>query len=132
VRLTCNQVEQWNGVALKRWEKRMSKKADHAAWTRLKAASERRLDSISAILDIFRPHIVIIMNWNLSSGYLDRPMQLEEISKYVRYAVDGTQGAHVFQTAHPTWLSHKKMIGPVLKTIVEKWHTTTGVAYNGE
>jgi len=123
----ANSVELWTASAVKRWETKASKaakaskRANFESWKRLKAASERQLDSFPAILEVFRPHLAIVMNWRISPNYWGSARKWEALGDHVNYTRDESYGTHVFHTAHPTWLSRKKMRGVVFDVIHTKW-----------
>jgi hypothetical protein len=123
----ANSVELWSAAAVKRWEAKASKaakapkKANFESWTLLKAASERHLDSFPAILEVFRPHLAIVMNWKISPIYWGSARKWEALGDHVNYTRDESYGTHVFHTAHPTWLSRKKMRRAVFDVIHTKW-----------
>ena len=115
-----------NTNAVERWEvTAKNEQANFEAWRRLKTASEQHLDSFSAILEVFRPNVVIVMNWEISGNYWRRPLKWETIGDHVYYAFDASQGTHIFHTAHPTWLNLNKMRNIVFETICERWQTVS-------
>ena len=100
-------------------------KADFKAWQTLKTAGERHLDSFSPILEVFRPHVAVVMHWQLSEGYWGRPLQWEEIGEYALYAQDAKSGTHVFHTPHPTWLNHQGLRSAVFDSVCKKWESVS-------
>lgn len=99
--------------------------ADYDTWQRLKNASEKHLDSLSAILNVFRPRVVIVMNWkHVPSGFWTNIPQREKIADHVLHvcAHNDSHATHVFQTTHPRWLIGKRRES-VFKTICEKLQT---------
>lgn len=117
----ANSVELWTAPAVRRWELKASKKPVFEAWQRLKIASDRHLDSFPAILEVFRPHVAIIMNWSVSPAYWGSARQWEAIGDHVNYVRDDSYGTQIFHTAHPTWLSRKKIKETVFDAIHAKW-----------
>jgi len=116
-----NSVELWSAQSVARWEMRTQKKADAATWRKLKAASERSLDRLSLILDVFSPHAVIVLNWCVPAHYWDRPLAWSAVSHYLRHAVDQPTGTHVFHTAHPAWLGRSRgRLPQIVKLISER------------
>jgi len=110
--------------AVERWKQQIEAAgADHDVWQKLKTASEQHLDSFSAISDIFRPHVTIVMNW-YADDYLDRylPLRWETIGDHVNYAFDDLRGNCVFNIAHPRWLIGSRR-SETFKTIFNKWQT---------
>ena len=108
--------------AVEKWEATPSKEgADFEAWRTIKIASERHLDSFSAILDIFRPHVAIVMNWNVSPEYWNRPLQWETLGHHVRHALDNSHATHVFHTAHPNGMRDDR--SEIFEMISNKWQT---------
>ena len=115
---------QTNAVEL--WEATPSiEGADFQAWRTIKSASERHLDSFAAILNIFRPHLSIVMNWTVSDSYWDCPLQFEGIGDHVAYALSEPHGTHVFNLAHPTWLRGDRRAA-TFETVLKHWNAVCG------
>jgi hypothetical protein len=110
-----NAVELWGSTPSKEG-------ADFEAWKTFKTASERQLDSFASILDIFRPHLVIVLNWTVRDEYWDIPLQWTRIGDYVDYAFDASHSTHVFHTAHPTFLRGERR-SAVFETISRQWNS---------
>lgn len=93
--------------------------ATYATWKRLKEASAV-FDHLSLILDVFAPDIVIIMYWGVREGYLGCNLKWERIHDHLEYAWDSDHSVEIFKTAHPTWLSHKRLQPGIIKLITER------------
>jgi hypothetical protein len=116
-----NSVELWTAQAVARWETRTKKKADIQVWRKLKLASERCLDRLSLILDVFSPHAIVILNWHIPAHYWDRHLEWTTITDHLRHATDGKTGAQVFHSAHPAWLGRKRSrLTEVIQLISER------------
>jgi hypothetical protein len=48
--------------------------ANYDNWLRFKTASERHLDFLSPILNVFRPDVAIVTNWGVRDQYWDLPL----------------------------------------------------------
>lgn len=74
-------------------------------WRKVKDASERHLDSFQGILDVFRPHIVFLMNWDPGEHFLDCDIQWNNFGDHQASAFYEPTQTHIFVTAHPSWLN---------------------------
>ena len=110
-----NAVERWQVTA-------EGNGSDFKAWEKIKAASKLHLDSYSAIIDIFRPHVAIVMHW--TDDYWDRALEWESIGDHVDYAFDHAHATHVFNTAHPNWMRNERR-SETFTTILKRWQTIT-------
>jgi hypothetical protein len=108
-----NAVELW-GSSPSREE------ANFESWKTCKGAAERHLDSFAAFLNIFRPQLVVVMNWTVRDEYWDLPLSFERVGNYVDYAFEPTHGCHIFHTAHSTFL-RGGLRQEVFDTIRRKW-----------
>jgi hypothetical protein len=107
--------------AIEKWDATPSiAGADFQAWRTIKTASERHLDSFSAILNVFRPHLAIIMNWTVSDAYWDCSIHFQEIGDHVSYAFMESPGTHVFNIGHPTWLRGDRR-ADTFNTVLNQW-----------
>jgi hypothetical protein len=109
-----NAVEQWGVTAAHNG-------ADFESWQRLKETSERNLDSFSAILKVFRPHVAIVMHWEVADRYWGRQLEWEKLADYASYAHDAETGTQIFATAHPTWLNLKGIRHATFDAVCSKW-----------
>ena len=109
-----NSVELWGSTPSK-------EEADFQAWRTLKSASERHFDSFAAILNIFKPHLAIVMNWTVPDHYWDCPLQFRSIGDHVDYALAESRDTHVFKIAHPNWLRGDRREA-TLHSVLNHWH----------
>lgn len=93
-------------------------------WGKLKAASRRHLDSYSAMADIFRPHIVVVMDTNSDPYFLgsapERDPGFEEIGDHLWYGRDPVLKTHIFNTAHPNYF-FRNTGNATFETVSKKW-----------
>lgn len=94
--------------------------ANYEDWQKFKAASERHLDSFAKILDVFQPHLAIVLNWTVRDEYWDYPLEWHRIGDHVDYAFDPVHSTHVFHIAHATWLRGERRSN-TLQTISIQW-----------
>ena len=111
--------------SIERWSSTPSiEGADFQAWRTTKTASERHLDSFATILNIFRPHIAVVMNWSVCETYWDCPLKFERIGDHVDYAFAEHHETHVFHIAHPTWLRGSKRAA-TFDSVLKKWNSVS-------
>jgi hypothetical protein len=115
----------WANVnSIEKWNTARHKGANFSAWHAIKAASEKHLDSFEAILKVFRPDVAVITDWDVLPHYWGelRP-QWEDLGRHVRFALISFNNCqtHVFQTAHPGFLSRQKIHAETIKTIIDTW-----------
>jgi len=116
----ANAVELWQHTP-------SSQNADFASWEKFKTAAETHFDYLSSILEVFRPHAVIILNGDQLDDTNKRVPywggcnfeQCENLSQDVWYGLVPEYGTHVFWTYHPRALGTR--IDEVLETVVQKW-----------
>jgi hypothetical protein len=96
--------------------------ANFDAWQRFKRAGERHFDSFSTILDVFRPHLAVVLNWTVRDGYWDLPLEWQRIGDHVDYAFEAPHKTHVFHIAHPNWLRGIKRRN-TFEAISRKWRS---------
>ena len=94
--------------------------ANYEAWQQFKTASERHLDSFSTILDVFQPHLAIVLNWTVRDEYWDVPLDWQRIGDHVDYAFEPSHATHVFHIAHATWLRGERR-SDTLDTVSRQW-----------
>jgi hypothetical protein len=110
--------------AVERWEATPSEEgANFDVWLKLKAASELYLDFFSPVVQVFRPHVAIVMNWKTPEKYWDRDFCWETLGYHLAYAMDPLFGTHVFWMAHPTSLSLDQIREPTFNAIRSKWES---------
>lgn len=89
-------------------------------WRIVKNASEQHLDSFSALLNIFIPHVIILMNWDPNDRFLDIPLQWEEFGDHQAYSFHEPTGTHILATAHPTWLNQHSLYEIAVNGIINR------------
>lgn len=89
-------------------------------WRKIKDASEQHFDSLTVLLDIFRPHIVIVMNWEPHAHFLDIRLSWEEFGNHQAYAFHEPSHTHILAMAHPTWLNRNSLYETAVKGIIQK------------
>ena len=88
-------------------------------WHQVKIASEEHLESFRTILDILRPHVVILLNWDPGDHFLDFPLSWNEIGNHQAKATDPATGCLILATAHPTWLNQNGLYDEALAGIIQ-------------
>jgi hypothetical protein len=89
-------------------------------WHQVKLASEEHLDSFRAILDILRPHVVFLLNWDPGEHFLDFPLSWTEFGNHLAEATDPETGCLILATAHPTWLNQNGLYDEAIAGIIQK------------
>ena len=89
-------------------------------WRKVKDASERHLDSFQGILDVFRPHIVFLMNWDPGDHFLDFEIQWKTFGDHQASAFYEPTQTHIFATAHPTWLNQNALYDEAITGIIKE------------
>jgi len=89
-------------------------------WRKIKDASEKHLDSFSAILDIFTPHVVVVMNWEPGDHFLDLNIKWNNLGDHLIEARHEATGTYILAAAHPTWLNQNSLYDTTITRIVEK------------
>ena len=121
--------------SIEKWESSPSVKgADKGEWLKVKLASDRHLDSFSAISEVFRPHVSIVMGWGSAvphNYWRDCSfVQRECLGDHVNYAFDETHSTHVFHTAHPNWYRSRDRKTKMIEAVLEKLKTLGGTEMN--
>jgi len=93
-------------------------------WRKVKSASEHHLDSFRAILDILRPQVVFLMNWDPGDHFLDFPLSWEEFGNHQAEAIDPVTGCVILATAHPTWLNQNRIYDEAIGGIIQRANKT--------
>jgi len=89
-------------------------------WRTVKDASEKYFDSFRNVLDILRPHVVILMNWDPGDNFLDFEIRWDEYANHQAHAFDKVSGAHILATAHPNWLNRNGIYDEAVGGIIER------------
>jgi len=95
--------------------------AQFSDWSKFKIAS-RKFDRLQLLLDSFNPTVVVIMNWDSTGEYFPDGLVWEQLGNHLLYAFEAGSGAHIFKTAHPTWLSKNRLYSKTLELIAAKWN----------
>ncbi len=88
------------------------------AWRKVKDVSERHLDSFQGILDVFRPHIVFLMNWEPGAHFMDFDLQWKDFGDHQAAAFYEPTKTHIFGTAHPSWLNQNHLYDEAISGIM--------------
>jgi len=89
-------------------------------WHQVKTASEQYLDSFRVILDVLRPHIVFILNWDPGDHFLDFPLTWTEFGNHQAEAIDPVTGCLILATAHPTWLNQNGLYDEAINGLIQR------------
>lgn len=89
-------------------------------WRKVKDSSEKHLDSFQGILDVFRPHLVFLMNWDPGDHFLDFEIEWTNFGDHQASAFYPPTKTHVFATAHPTWLNRNFIYDEAICGIIEE------------
>jgi len=89
-------------------------------WRKVKDASERHLDSFQGILDVFRLHIVFLMNWDPGDHFVDFEIEWKNFGDHQASAFYAPTQTHIFATAHPTWLNKNHLYDDAIPGIIEE------------
>lgn len=93
-------------------------------WRKVKDSSEKHLDSFQGILDVFRPHIVFLMNWDPGDHFLDFDIEWKNFGDHQASAFYEPTQTHIFATAHPTWLNQNSIYDEAITGIIEEANKT--------
>lgn len=89
-------------------------------WRSVKDASEKSLDSFKNILEIFTPNVVVLMNWDPGSHFIDFEICWDEFGNHQAYALYKPTMTLIFATAHPTWLNQNNLYDEAIDGIIKK------------
>ena len=89
-------------------------------WRKVKDASEKYIDSLQRLLHVFEPHVLYIFNWYPSEAFLDSNLAWDEFADHQAYAFDNNSKAHVFVTAHPSWLNRNGLYQETVDAMVKR------------
>jgi hypothetical protein len=89
-------------------------------WRKVKDASERYLDSFKALLEMFKPDVVFLMNWEPGDHFLDFEIHWYDFGDHQAYAHDALSNTHILATAHPTWLNRNGLYDKAISGIIGK------------
>jgi hypothetical protein len=92
-----NSVELWGSTPSK-------EDADYTVWKTCKDAGAKHFDSIEAILQIFEPKIVIVMDWDVPDSYWGNVQGFQTIGEHVRFCDHLGGTSYIYNIAHPNWL----------------------------
>jgi hypothetical protein len=92
-------------------------------WYKVKKASEHHLDSFRALLDIFQPHVVFLLNWDPGEHFLDFPLTWDEFGNHQAEARDSVTGCLILATAHPTWLNQNRLYDQAISGLIKRANT---------
>lgn len=93
-------------------------------WRKVKTASEQHLDSLRAILDVFRPQIVFLLNWDPGEPFLDFPLTWTNFGDHQAEAQDPKTGCLILKTAHPTWLNQHGLYDEAINGLTQRARAT--------
>jgi hypothetical protein len=93
-------------------------------WRKVKDSSEKHLDSFKGILDVFRPHMVFLMNWDPGDHFLDFDIEWKNFGDHQASAFYEPAQTHIFATAHPTWLNQNSIYDEAITGIIEEANKT--------
>lgn len=112
----------WANVnSVERFE--VSPKSNGVAWNtwhKVKAASEKNLDSFRMILDVFHPQVVFLLNWDPGDHFLDFPIDWTHFGDHQAEATDSITGCLILATAHPTWLNQNGLYDEAINGIIQR------------
>lgn len=89
-------------------------------WSKVKMASEKYLDSLRTILDIFRPDLLFVMNWHPGVHFLDLQLEWNDFGEHQSEAVDPETGCVILATTHPTWLNNNNLYDEAVSGLIQK------------
>jgi hypothetical protein len=95
-------------------------------WRKVKDASETHLDSLERILKLFKPDVVVLMNWNPGDHFLDFEVEWNHFGDHQAYAIYQPSQTHIFMTAHPTWLNQNHLYDEAISGIIKRARKVTG------
>ena len=111
----ANSIERYHVTAQK-------KGVTYEDWQLVKNAS-RLFDKGGHLVNVFRPHIMVILNWEshedwLQSETIDK-LERQEIDEHFWYYYLPTTQTHILWTAHPMWLAKNKDFDDYIKYLVD-------------
>jgi|WetSurMetagenome_2_1015567.scaffolds.fasta_scaffold41948_1 hypothetical protein len=93
---------------------------NYQSWVAVKHAS-KCFDNGKILLDVLRPHIMVILSWGTSEEWLIAGIEnvvKQEIDDHFWYYFLPTTQTHVLWTAHPTWLAKNVDFDEHIKSMV--------------
>lgn len=109
-----NSIERYHVTAQKRG-------VDYESWLRVKKAS-KMFDKAQYLLDVLKPNIMVIENWETSETWLSEGLNeniiRQEIDDHLWYYFLPTTQTHILWTAHPTWLNKNRDFDNYIKYLV--------------
>lgn len=89
-------------------------------WRKYKNASEQYLDSFSRLMNVFRPHAVVMTHWDPGAHFLDVPLDWKDYGEHQSHAFYEPTQTQVFAMGHPGWMNRKGLHGEAVAGIVNR------------
>ncbi|MBE2180210.1 MAG: hypothetical protein IAE97_07035 [Chthoniobacterales bacterium] len=116
-----------NTNSVERYEVTPSKRGvPYGSWRTIKTASEVHIDSLAALLEVLRPHVVFLFNWQPEPAFMDCELDWEIFGDHQAAAFFDSTRTHIIRTAHPTWLNHSRLYRQAIENVIERGRSIVG------